>query len=246
MQMWQTRGPDQATIANLAQSRMLDTHAGRIAPVFPHDFGTPVDEMDLSFLLGRKTLVKTITWNVTDAPGTVLHLDELVPNPLIMSATGGVFEPTLLGYVANAFQYWRGGLKLTIQFVISQFHTGRIVVCSHYGGKSGTVPALADAMGQYANVIDATPALVCHEVEFPWRSNQEMLSVSSPEKGSTYQLSERTMGEYSIRVVNPLRAPDTVAQSVSINVYLSACDDFQLDFVRPIPNELKFSPSFTV
>jgi len=245
MQMWRVHGPDQATIANIGQSRMLDTHAGRIVKVYPHDMGTTADELSLRFLLSRKSLLATINWNATDPAGALLFSDLMIPNPLIYGATLGgaaAISPTLLGYVTNAFGYWKGGLKLTLQFVLSKYHTGRVVVCTHYGGTAAAVNLL-DAMSQYANVIDATADLVCHEVVLPWRAAQQMLSVYAP--NLAMPVADFSMGEYSIRVVNPLRAPDSVAQSVSINLYISAADDFQVDFARQCPDGIDVIPTFS-
>jgi hypothetical protein len=236
--------PDLANVTGVSQARVLDANPGRRSDFTQGIYGNDDPETSLAYLFSRKSLLTTFRWSVTQSSGTELYSAQLCPQPGLAQATsvGQVVQPTLLGYVTLPFAYWRGSLRVTVQVICSKFHTGRIAICAHFGRDSNLIVDLNSAMSQYARIIDITAGNTTFEVEFPWKTSQEMLHVSSGISG--VPLREASMGTWSIRVVNPLQANESISDTVDVNVFWCAGDDFQVDFPRGIPTGWAVSDPF--
>jgi hypothetical protein len=230
--------PDFANACNVDQNQVLDLYPNRSQMLDNTELGVNVDEMHFDYLRKQtKSFMDTVLWKDTDGQGTTLYFGELTPCPKVISAaSNSVFQPTLLEYTTLPFSLWRGGLKLTIQIVGSKVHTGRIVVCTHYGRTSQSIP-FEQAMAQYAHVFNFSAEDNTFEVVFPWRSARQMLRVPS---GNYPNLADFSMGEFSIRVINPLQTMESIASQVQMNLYWSAADDFETDFHGA--NSIDFKP----
>jgi hypothetical protein len=204
----------------------------------PSELGTTIDEMSFQHLRkDTKSYMTTVEWSAQQLEGEVLYTGELTPCPGVLEATQGLtFQPTLLEYTVLPFTLWRGSLKLMVQIIGSKVHTGRLAICTHYGRTSDSIP-FSQAMAQYAHIFNFSAEENTFEVEFPWRAQQQMLRVPS---GAYPDLTDFSMGEFSIRVLNPLQTMESVAQSVSLNLYWSAGDDFETDFLGA--NSIDLSP----
>jgi len=229
LQVVRKKYPDFANASNIEQNQVLALYPGRSQLMTPDEVGSTEDEMCFEYLRVRtKSFLTTLEWKSSDDTGTTLFFGELTPCPgVITSGAGSVYQPTLLEYSTLPFSLWRGGLRLTVQIVGSKVHSGRIVVCTHYGRTSASIP-FEQAMSQYAHVFDFSAEKNTFEVDFPWRSSRQMLRVPC---GTFDDLSDFSMGEFSIRVINPLQVMDSVASFVQINLYWSACEDFTADFL---------------
>ncbi|DAZ87511.1 TPA_asm: polyprotein, partial [Strongylocentrotus purpuratus associated pircornavirus 2] len=241
--------PDVTNMEGVCQARVLDGYPGRQTFISPAQLGTTAREMELSYLYGRKTFLAGFRWDTSQAPGDVLYIGELVPNPVIStSSTSGVanLPITLMDYVTLPFKFWRGSLILTVQLVASKFHTGRLAVCTHYGRRSAEVISLSDALSQYGAILDLTEDSVTHEIVFEYRSPSEMLMVGKPGLNNESDLDRAlsTMGEFSVRIVNPLRANETVSQEVAINMFWSAGPDFDVDFAKNVSDKVTIDNPF--
>jgi hypothetical protein len=133
-----------------------------------------------------------------------------------------VVEPTLVGYISQAFAYWNLDLIYTVQIVASKFHDGRLVFCNHTGRTAAGVPLLKDALGQYATVIEANALSTTTEVRVPYRAYSARLRVPVWDSPVGITGREFSMGEASLRVLTSLRCPATVSQSVDVIISFSA------------------------
>jgi len=236
LQIIRSSYPDIANTENVAQARVMDAHPGRQVPLSRGQFGFDRDEMSLSYVFSRRTLLASAQWGDEMPAGEVLFVSDLAPNPLLLAASAGTdVQPTLLGYATMPFEFWRGGLVLVVQVVPSKFHTGRIAICTHYGRQSSDVVDINEAMSQYSRVIDVASGSTSHAILFPWKSPQEMLRIGLP--ASTLKKTETTMGQFSIRVLTQLRTQDSVAGAIDINLFWGAAKDFTVDFLRPLGNQ---------
>lgn len=90
--------------------------------------GTSLDEMDLSRVLSIPNFWDRFTWKTSDVTNKVLWDNNVSPfkvKPYSSEITDR-FRCTHMGYVANAFTYWRGSIVYTFKFVKTQYHSGRL------------------------------------------------------------------------------------------------------------------------
>jgi len=221
--------PDIATLSNVDQMTVLDAYPDQQTHYDPREFGTALDEMDLKYLWTKFTFLNRVGWADTDVPGTILYTGTLTPCPASLDvAVGDSFTPTLVEFSTLPFRLWRGSLRLQITFVASRIITGRVAVCTHYGG-DGLGADLNEAMSQYAHIIDLAADNMTHVVEFPWRSAREMLYV--PTAGVANEGESHSMGSFTIRVVNPLKSMESASSIVEFNLFWSAGDDYCVSFL---------------
>ena len=220
--------PELANACNVDQNQVLALYPNRTCEMAPIDVGCNEDEMSFAHLRSLRSLLGTYEWEAKQQAGDTILTGLLVPTPgAISTILSGIFTPTMLEYTTLPFALWRGGLRYRIQIIGSKVHTGRLVFCTHYGRVAEAIP-FEEAMSQYAHVFDFSADQNVFEVTVPWRSNREMLRVPT---GSATNISDYSMGEYSIRIVTPLQYMESVANNVEVNVYLSAADDFETDYV---------------
>lgn len=182
------------------------------------------DEMSMKFLLQQEAVVLAIDWPAATATNNSLLSSYIGSAPLsgnwcvggtrTNTKTATFFVGPPVYYLANLFQYWRGSLKLRLKIIKTEFHTGRLLVVWTPCVKSYT--ALDNDTSQLAlrEIIDIVG---CNEIvlELPY-----LLA-------SNYIPTDQFSGFLDIRVLNELRAPETVKDHVEILVYLSAGDDFE-------------------
>lgn len=229
--------PDLATACNVEQAQVLALYPDRNTELTVERVGCTEDEMSFAHLRSIKTLYGSYQWSASNVTGDVLCSGLLVPTPSAITAPlNSVYYPTMLEYTTLPFALWRGGLKYTIQIVGSKIPTGRIAFCTHIGSTALAVPFI-DAMSQYAHIFDFSADQTVFEVTVPWRSNREMLRVPT---GDMPNPADYSMGEYSIRVVTPLQVMESISNLVEINVFISAAEDFETDYIGG--NGLDFQP----
>jgi len=221
--------PDISTLTNVDQMTVLDAYPDQKTEFVPSEFGTSVDEMELPYLWSKFTFLNRVGWSDLHPPGTILYRGPLSPCPFaqIVSA-GDRYTPTLVEYATLPFRMWRGPLRLQIMFVASRVITGRVAICTHYGGP-GLGADLNEAMSQYAHIIDLAADNMTHVVDFPWRSSREMLYV--PTAGVVNDLFDHTMGTFTIRVVNTLKSMDSASSVVEMNLFWAAADGYRVAFL---------------
>ena len=98
--------------------------------VDPRRVGVTEDEMAISAFCERQALLDQFSWSHT-AP-QLQSIWACAINPRVCKTYYEAKEekhyaqPTPMGYAAAPFRYWRGDIEFTFQFVISNFHRGKI------------------------------------------------------------------------------------------------------------------------
>lgn len=102
------------------------------------DVPHPVRYTDAPFtqkdICQRYGLVRTFDWNTTAVSGSMLLSIPGTPvfdigtyvEIVQRSVTAHVLPP--VAFMSNLFQYWRGSLRLRLDFVATKFHTGRLLL----------------------------------------------------------------------------------------------------------------------
>jgi hypothetical protein len=196
--------------------------------VLPGFAGTDIDEMDFSHIFSIPSLYKTITWSVSDITGATLNQMNIRPLDDVKLRTVGIYSISdyiPVQFVAVHFQNWRGSMVYTIKFVKTEFHSGRLAIAyfpeEPKSANTGASFALSDYVAR--EIIDIRE---CNEYSFtiPYVS-------STPYRPATSAGSRN--GVVGIYVLDPLQAPNTVTQTVTMFIECSGGPD--LEFFHPVP-----------
>lgn len=183
------------------------------------------DEMSFEFLKGVNCLVDTFTWHLSDNSNSELYLSNVSPNkwPSIVNKVfvGHTLKAAYLhpvGYISRFFKYWRGSIKLTFKFVKTQFHTGRLQFAWTPLQNITTLPDTVNSAFSMREIVDLTA------------SDEVVLTLPFmlPFRYAQAGYIDEPSGNIRINVLNQLRAPETVAPTVQVLMFLSFGDDFEL------------------
>jgi hypothetical protein len=222
----QTNVADQKEVASTLG--LFSTNKVRIEPSFG---GLDMDEMSIDYIKQVYGVVDSGSWPTTSTSGTLLWSFNLKPvnaASSVVVAGDPYLAPTSLAFLGGMFDMWRGGFKIRFKFAKTNFHSGRLVLAftpgffnDSSGGAGGALfPANLQATDYlHREFIDLRTG---HEFEFivPFVSLYPYLQLS------------QDMGSLSLYVMNPLKGPDTVAQSVSYTIEMAGAED--MEFARPI------------
>lgn len=202
-------------------------------------FNDSTDEMDMEYLLKKPVYLTTFNWSATQDVGTILFQCITSPAHLTNPITiGSAFQPTILGYLADKFTYWRGGLKVTFMIVSTAFHEGRIGTTNH----PGTTTAPSDyptGLSQYANsqtvrnTNNTIEVIIPFHSDIPWKKVWHGETLSDTLTDSAVRSTDYVIGCMALRVDVPLKSPNNVANNVDVNVFVSAADDFEFHTLSP-------------
>jgi len=220
--------------ANINFGTVLDTGTSRPL-VKSLETGTSVDEMELSYLTQKMSFVSSFTVSNTNVLGEALYVADLCPASELFSLPAEAsFVPTLLSYVSFPFSFWKGSLVYKIVAVSSPVHTCRLQICSHIGFEAAGLD-VNTAFGQYICVFEVAGGVKEITISFPWRSDTDWKKVNT---GSNTDTANYSMGQFSVRVLNQMQAPETVSSSFSCNVYMAGGSDYRLTYLADNATDL--------
>lgn len=192
------------------------------------------DEMSIKSIAAREAYWTAFNWTTTANEESLLWNCRVTPSAWNRTGTGNAteFHLTPMCFAALPFRYWRGSLKYRFQIVSSGFHQGRLkfVWDPH-------LPASNEYNTNYVRIVD-----ISEEKDFcivvGWGNNRTFLEMANAAGTANPQFSttpyashqnNRSNGVLSVYVVNGLTAPNsTVNNDISINVFVSAHDDFEV------------------
>jgi hypothetical protein len=188
---------------------------------------TELDEMSISHIAGRETLITTIDWASSDVAGGTLGSVIVSPTYSYVTSRSGydpVMLPSSLCFASLPFKYWGGSIKFRFSIIASQYHRGKIrIAYDPYGqgisssyNKQYNVLLDIESLSDYVmtiSMVQPTPYLL---VKDPTE-----LCINTP---ANYDRKYHN-GIFYISVVNELSSPES-SSDVSILVYASAGDDF--------------------
>lgn len=186
--------------------------------------GTTLDQMSIKYPLSIPTYLTTVTVRTADTTGSVVFSKQATPANFFSVTTSGFAQHnTPLCYFAKMFQFWRGGIRVRLKAVKTEFHTGR------YRFVVAPKPILAgDTMAYYiSEIIDLRDAS-------EWTFDVPYMS-SLPYLPTKYWVNNRasTGAWFGLITVNQLRCPETCADNVNIIIEVSGSEDFE--FAGPMP-----------
>lgn len=222
------------TGANLADNLALGISS--TLPVDSKYFGTDIDEMSFAYLKQIPALYTLATWTTANAAGTSIYDVDLTPYSFLASdiKVSGLYgtryytgQPAFI--MSRMFQQYRGGFEITLKFVKTMFHTGRLSVTFEPNGNNTT---LAQAPFVLREVIDLSTTSEI-TLKIPYLFGTDFLSTGA---GNVDDFMSTSLGNLRVFVLTPLRAPETVSDTVDIWAYSRPADDFELAI--PVPHNM--------
>jgi len=196
------------------------------------------DEMSFTFLKGVVSIVDQVSWNTSQPDNTVLFTKNMSPASLFRTSsfTKGSKSATLMTgppiwYLSNLFTYWRGGIKVIIKVVKTNFHSGRLQL-TWTPRPGASPPTVFTAHYSIREIVDVRVGDII-EMELPYLLPMD------------YVRMDDSSGVFEIRVLNALKAPESVSNTVDLLMYYSGSADmeFAVPGTRPgIANMPPFSP----
>lgn len=189
------------------------------------------DELSIKSIAQRESFLTSFSWPTASQRDDKLFACGVTPS--LFDKNGEEIHSTALAFAADPFRYWRGTIKYRFQIVASNFHRGRIrIVYDPYATDLSTEYTEA-----YSRIVDLAKEKD-FTVEIGWNSATSYKGVramrtSTPHFGPTYTIptADRSImnGMIGVFVVNDLTVPNsTIDNDVSVNVFVSAGDNFEL------------------
>nr|QJI52084.1 MAG: hypothetical protein 2 [Dicistroviridae sp.] len=210
-----------------SQSEPLSIDADPMVSILPGFAGSDVDEMSWNYIKSIPAYLENFSFTTSSVVAATLYKKAIGPLLLYNQYDNGLASPNLavfrsfppFGHVANAFGRYRGGIKMILKFVKTDFHSGRILITWSPNPSLAVDPTLATSAYSMRTIVDIREVTEV-EITLPY-----ML------KGA-WQQSDLDMGTVQISVLNTLQAPPTCATAIQVLVYYAAAEDFDLAVVN--------------
>lgn len=229
----------QQTYANVVgattiQRMALDPSSQNLST--PAHFGTDIDEMDLAYLLRRKTFAYSLDWSVTQVEGARLMYDKIGPMAqermlALDQTTPTLLQLPLVDACSAPFSFWTGSWDISVRIIANRFYTGRLVFGVHYGTETPPV-TMTEIMSQYAHVIDLENEIKCWDFNIPYNCPLPWLRVAAGQFSTDYgnileaNILSSFLGTWTLTVLNPLVSNESTAPNVKILVWVGGGPDY--------------------
>nr|UNY42098.1 MAG: polyprotein 2 [Picornavirales sp.] len=210
---------------------VMDNHAQFSRILDDYYFRTTQDEMDIRYLLDKPVYVGSFNVKSTDTTGKLLMTLPITPF-VEMNIAGGVLDTAFHSPMRSLYEascYWRGGLKLHLQAVMTNFHYTKLVVYKDYSTALGTawssVPAvpLYDAVHNLnLDTIEFSSGGQIETIDLPYASMSKQLPCTKDVVAAALQ-----HGKLYVYLVQPLVYNNNVPTTITINAYISGGNDLE-------------------
>lgn len=213
------------------QSNKLTFDVKQELSIDPRTMGLgSTDEMSLMGIATRESYLTGINWLVTNTAEDLLWNCEITP--VIWAVLNTEVHMPACCFAALPFRRWRGSMKYRFQVVASNYHKGRLRISYDPYSTGGS-----EYNTQYTHVIDLAKERD-FTIKVGWGHERALLNHKLPGLDSppyvsgtpiAHDTNNTANGTLSVRVVNDLTVPNTVVNNdIVINVFVSACEDFEV------------------
>lgn len=197
--------------------------------VDPRRGAVSVDELTIKSFCERMAMIDQ--WNWSHSTPQFTKMWACAVNPYIVKgvvgATQTMIQPTPMGYAAKPFQFWRGDIVFTFQFVISGFHRGKYAVgyepnINQYALIGGAIKLNKQYM-QIVDLEEVQEVSVCVK----WHHNRAWARVNTDELALdglvlSDPLAHRKYANGFVYAVPATRCQSNDNSDVRINTYMSS------------------------
>jgi len=200
---------------------------------------SPIDELEISSLVGKESYLTSCTWNASDAADTILFNSGVSPNLYGITAYPGItgaqtIQMTPMAWVSQLFSYWRGDIIFRIRPICSQFHRGRLrVIWDPAGGSSQNIANTAATQAACFNeIIDLSKDTnvefrIPYNQALAWCQNFSVNTQNWTTSNSTANFLHSpgfTNGSLVMKIVNSLTGP-VASTNISVLISVRAADN---------------------
>jgi len=182
---------------------------------------TDEDQMSLRYLLNVPTYMGYTLWNTSHAPDTVLFSQVIRPSLFKLDGasthnthTANYSIGAPLWFLSNFFAYYSGGMTVHCDIVKNDKYSGKLVFIWTPIKIVTNVPDNSSSLYSYRHIVDIRDQGTI-DLDLPYLLNQP------------YCEQNEAIGTLTVRVLNPLRCPETCPQSVAIVKQYRAAKDFE-------------------
>lgn len=226
---------DMATCNNPDTVRKLTVDCKQELSIDPRIAGLQEhDPLCIKDIAQRESYLTTFDWVMGTAPETLLWNCRV--SPMLWAESGSpppaqTFHLPACAYAVLPFKYWTGSIKFRFQIVCSSFHKGRIKVVYD--------PDFVSTNEYNTNYIQLVDISEDNDFSITIGPAQERSLMEISEIGvdavstlystTQYASKENGNGVIGVYIVNELTTPNSaVNNDIQINVFVSACDDFEV------------------
>lgn len=203
--------PSHTTVDGDSDARSLATISKPGVVAIDGLAGTAFDEMDFSYITQKFAWFATNTWDTSAVTDSNIAVITVTPNKTLTVA-GPVYNFTPVSYVANCFDSWRGSLKFRFKFVKTEFHSGRLSFDFF-----PNLPTVSNnTFPEYVNrcIVDIREHSEV-EICIPYTANTLYTEIGN------------NIGTLTVRVIDPLVAPATVSNTVTMLCEVAGGSDME-------------------
>lgn len=173
--------------------------------------------------------------NITSAniPGDNLYSKFIRPVDMFSSTYLVGYSPTSIvltpmAYMTKFHKFWRGSVRIHINFVCSAFHSCRVRIWynPYYAGTNAVIPVVTEAntTDMINTVLDITKE-TNYSFSIPYMQQAEWLTVLT---GNETASSPKSNGAFGIQLINNLTSGAASVSTIYYQIFISAGEDYQL------------------
>lgn len=206
--------------------RMLVTNHNGMNLSDKEAFGGKRRETDMYELMTSVlALDRQLTWSVSQPQGQLLGFWPVGPSCL---STGYQTSPPI-DVISQDFMFWNGSVCYVIEVVAAATHKGQLTITFHPNLQ--TPPSsLVQATQQYFTSFDLEKGRATTAIQCPYLRKTQYLPVPNAKPGP-YESNtvNGSNGIICLWIQNELRAVNSVADTVDINIYKFAGKDYKIE-----------------
>jgi len=206
----------------------MSLRADNKVEVLPGFGGVDLDEMNIRHIVGIPSFDSSLTWTTSNTVGTVIKDFSLGPQNFhqtdtevlaLSTVTFDVLSPMCL--MSKMFQFWKGSIRITFKFVKTEFHSGRLLM-AYFPCFAGLNPTIDEVSFCYREIIDI-------------RMGNEFTIIMPFVSVTPFLAINENYGQLRVFVLNELKAPDQVSQTIQILAEVSMAEDAEFAVPRGYP-----------
>lgn len=189
---------------------------------------TTPDELSIKYIASKESYVNVFNWLTSNVEGNCLYSMRITP--MVWQYASPSWRLPACAFAALPFAWWRGTMRYRFQIVCSGLHKGRLL----FVYDPNYVNALETQIA-FTRIIDLENE-TDFTIDIPWCSPKAFLPVRALVTADTYNYTTSVgttaadaNGVLGVYVLNSLTSPSSaITNNISINVFVSACDDFDV------------------